>query len=159
MFPAVQCSMFAHVIGAKAVAFHQALQPEFKVYAKKVVDNAKALARHLLNEGFNLVTGGTKNHLILIDLRERPISGKTAEQALERAGITVNKNTVPGDNRSPHITSGIRIGTPAITTRGIEDMALIAKWIRQVVEHFQDEEKLKSIRLEVREFCKGFPLF
>lgn len=161
IFPGIQGGPLEHVIAAKAVSFHEALQPEFKTYAKQVVANAKALAEGLLAAGFSLVTGGTDNHLVLLDLSEKPVTGKDAEIALDRAGITVNKNTVPNEKRSPFVTSGIRLGTPALTTRGMKEseMKLIAGWIAEAIEGKDDEAKLNRIKGQVRELCQSFPIY
>jgi glycine hydroxymethyltransferase len=149
------------VIAAKAVALGEALKPEFKTYAAQVVKNSKALAEGLLARGFKLVTGGTDNHLILLDLSDREITGKDAEQALDRAAITVNKNTVPNEKRSPFVTSGVRIGTPALTTRGMgeAEMTLISGWIAQVLNDHTNETLLKKIKDQVRELCLKFPIY
>ena len=159
IFPGIQGGPLEHVIAAKAVAFAEALKPEFKAYAAQVVLNSKALAQGLLAQGFDLVTGGTDNHLLLVDLSNTEVSGKEAEEALDRAGITVNKNTVPNEKRSPFVTSGIRIGSPALTTRGMREteMQQVATWIAQVLRSPQDEALLEKIRQEVRELCKKFP--
>lgn len=162
IFPGIQGGPLEHVIGAKAVAFHEALQPEFKVYMQNVVANAKELADALKSHGLNLVTGGTDNHLLLIDLSEHKITGKDAEQALGRAGITVNKNTVPNETRSPFITSGIRIGTPALTTRrmGKGEMRKIAGWISDILIKSPGDTVLESrIKAEVKELCQSFPIY
>jgi glycine hydroxymethyltransferase len=171
IFPGIQGGPLEHVIAAKAVAFGEALKPEFKVYAKQVVDNAKALADGLLKEGFDLVTGGTDNHLVLADLTKRGHTGKDAEIGLDHAGITVNKNTVPNETRSPFVTSGVRIGTPALTTRGMgpAEMLQIAKWIGQVLPPTKpaasstdttiDASVVKKVRGEVFELCQRFPLY
>lgn len=161
IFPGIQGGPLEHVIAAKAVAFHEALQPSFKVYIQQVVKNAKALAAALMNEGFELVTGGTDNHLMLLDLSNREVTGKDAEIALDHAGITVNKNTVPNEKRSPFVTSGIRIGTPALTTRGMgeAEMKLIGKWIAAVLKDHTNETSLKKIRSEVEELCQRFPIY
>jgi glycine hydroxymethyltransferase len=161
IFPGIQGGPLEHVIAAKAVAFGEALKPEFKTYSRQVVKNAKALAQGVLEAGFDLVTGGTDNHLILIDLSAREITGKEAEQALDLAGITVNKNTVPNEKRSPFVTSGIRIGTPALTTRGMKEaeMTLIAGWIGQVLSEPKNETQLKRIKDQVRELCLKFPIY
>lgn len=161
IFPGIQGGPLEHVIAAKAVAFHEALQPEFKDYAKKVVENSKALAEELLKADLSLVTGGTDNHLILLDLSNTDVTGKDAEQALDEAGITVNKNTVPNEKRSPFVTSGIRIGTPALTTRGMgtDEMRKIAKWINIVVKNNKDDQKISKVREEVRELCQQFPIY
>ncbi len=161
IFPGIQGGPLEHVIAAKAVAFHEALQPDFKEYAKQVVANAKALAEGLLEAGFKLVTGGTDNHLVLLDLSETPITGKDAEIALDKAGITVNKNTVPNEKRSPFVTSGIRLGTPALTTRGMKEseMKLIARWIAEAIEGKDDDAKLSRIKTQVYELCQSFPIY
>lgn len=161
IFPGIQGGPLEHVIGAKAVAFKEALEPSFKVYAQKVVDNAKVLAECLLAEKFDLVTGGTDNHLLLLDLSRIDVTGKDAEIALDKAGITVNKNTVPNEKRSPFVTSGIRIGTPALTTRGMgpTEMKVIAQWIAQVIRNAGDEAVLQKTRKQVEELCQQFPIY
>lgn len=159
VFPGTQGGPLMHVIAAKAVCFGEALKPEFKEYQAQIVKNAKVLAEELLNYGFNLVSGGTDNHLILIDLRNKKITGKELETRLDSVGITVNKNAVPFDTEKPTITSGIRIGTPAVTTRGFkeEEMKKIAKLINMAVENY--EEKQEEIKWEVEKICKKFPLY
>ncbi|RYZ72898.1 MAG: serine hydroxymethyltransferase [Proteobacteria bacterium] len=161
IFPGIQGGPLEHVIAGKAVAFKEALQPEFKTYSKQVVANAKALAEGLLAAGFDLVTGGTDNHLVLVDLSARDITGKDAEIALDKAGITVNKNTVPNEKRSPFVTSGVRIGTPALTTRGMKEaeMKTIAGWIGQVLKNPTDQTNLDKIHASVRELCQSFPIY
>ncbi len=161
IFPGIQGGPLEHVIAGKAVAFGEALKPEFKTYAAQIIKNAKALAEEMLVQGFDLVTGGTDNHLILVDLTKNGISGKDAEQALDRAGITVNKNTVPNETKSPFITSGVRIGTPALTTRGMKEseMKQIAKWIGQVVKSSTDSKALDRVRAEVHGLCEQFPVY
>jgi glycine hydroxymethyltransferase len=161
IFPGIQGGPLMHVIAAKAVAFHEALQPGFTEYSGQVIRNAKALGEALLERGFTLVSGGTDNHLLLVDLRSKGITGKDAEKALERAGITVNKNTVPGETESPFVTSGVRIGTPALTTRGLgeEEMREIGRLIDGAVAVSGDERGLERIRGEVRELCERFPLY
>jgi glycine hydroxymethyltransferase len=161
IFPGIQGGPLMHVIAAKAVAFHEALQPDFAEYSGNVVRNAQVLAEALLERGFNLVSGGTDNHLLLVDLRNKGITGKVAEKALEHAGITVNKNTVPGETESPFVTSGVRIGTPALTTRGLgpTEMREIAGFIDRAVSGASDEAALAAIRQEVREVCGRFPLY
>ena len=148
-------------ISSTSLAFGEALKDDFKTYTKQIIDNAKVLADELLSLGLNLVTGGTDNHLILIDLSGREITGKEAEIALGKAGITVNKNTVPNEQRSPFVTSGVRIGTPALTTRGMKEpeMKQIAHWIHESIEAYQDEAKLASIKSAVHELCKQFPIY
>jgi glycine hydroxymethyltransferase len=161
IFPGIQGGPLMHVIAAKAVAFHEALQPDFSDYSGRVIANAKALAEGLLERGFTLVSGGTDNHLLLVDLRSKGVTGKVAEKALDRAGITVNKNTVPGETESPFVTSGIRIGTPALTTRGLgpEEMRAIAGLIERVVARPDDEAAADAVRGDVREMCARFPLY
>jgi len=161
IFPGIQGGPLEHVIAAKAVAFGEALRPDFKVYANQVVRNSKALAQAMLDEGFDLVTGGTDNHLILVDLSNREITGKDAELALDHAGITVNKNTVPNEKRSPFVTSGVRIGTPALTTRGMKesDMKTIASWIGEVLNNAKSESTITKIKGQVRELCLKFPIY
>jgi glycine hydroxymethyltransferase len=161
IFPGIQGGPLEHVIAAKAVAFHEALQPSFKTYARQVVANAKALADGLKGAGLTLVTGGTDNHLVLVDLSSREITGKDAEIALDRAGITVNKNTVPNEKRSPFVTSGVRVGTPALTTRGMREaeMKVVAGWIGQALASAGDAGALNKIRGSVRELCQQFPIY
>jgi len=161
VFPGTQGGPLMHVIAAKAVAFAEALRPEFADYSGRVIANAKALAEGLMERGFTLVSGGTDNHLILVDLRSKGVTGKVAEKALDRAGITVNKNTVPGETESPFVTSGIRIGTPALTTRGfgVDEMKVIAALIDRVVAKPDDESVAAQVRGEVREMCGRFPLY
>ena len=161
IFPGIQGGPLMHVIAAKAVAFKEALQPEFKDYARQVVSNAKALAEGLVERGYNLVSGGTDNHLMLVDLSGAELTGKLAEETLEHAGITVNKNAVPFDTRSPFVTSGFRIGTPATTTRGLKEneMRQVAGWIDRALKSVGNAEELARIRGEVRELCRQFPLY
>ncbi len=143
------------------MAFGEALKPEFKKYCNQIIKNAATLADSLKSFGFHLVSGGTDNHLILLDLSDRKYSGKKAERVLEKAGITCNKNMVPFDKRSPMKTSGIRIGTPAMTTRGMKEpeMQQIASWINQVLNHINDEQIIEKVGEEVLEFTSQFPLF
>jgi len=161
VMPGIQGGPLMHIIAAKAVAFGEALQPSFKAYAKQIIDNAKTLADELIKRGYKLVSGGTDTHLLLIDLSDRQISGKQAEVALEEAGITTNKNMVPFDKRSPMVTSGLRIGTPALTTRGMKEseMKQIAEWIDRVLSNHDNETIKKQIRKEVKELCEKFPLY
>ncbi|MBI4541351.1 MAG: serine hydroxymethyltransferase [Gemmatimonadetes bacterium] len=161
VFPGMQGGPLMHVIAAKAVALKEAMTPEFRTYARQIVANAQALAERLVEHGFELVSGGTDNHLLLVDLRRRDITGKDAEAALERAGITVNKNTVPGETRSPFVTSGLRIGTPAVTTRGLAEpeMRQIGDWIAEVLAAPSDESVTRRVRTEVAELCAAFPLY
>lgn len=161
IFPGIQGGPLEHVIAAKAVAFGEALKKAFKVYITQVVANAKALAAALTDKGFELVTGGTDNHLMLVDLSHREITGKDAEVALDQAGITVNKNTVPNEKRSPFVTSGIRIGTPALTTRGFKEgeMKVIAGWIAQVLNDPTNESLKGKIKAQVKDLCLKFPIY
>lgn len=161
VFPGVQGGPLMHVIAAKAVAFKEALAPEFKVYQEQIVRNAAVIARTLLERDFELVSGGTDNHLMLVKLLKMPYSGKDAEAALERGGITLNKNTIPFDPTSPFITSGIRIGTPAVTTRGMKEpeMVQIAEMIASVLRNIGDEKVIARVKDEVAELCLKFPLY
>src|SRR5215213_2408926 len=161
MFPGTQGGPLEHVIAAKAVAFREALHPSFAEYCTQVVANAKALAAALAERGFHVVSGGTDNHLMLVDLRNKGLTGKVAEKALDAAGITVNKNTVPNETQSPFVTSGIRIGTPAVTTRGMREgeMARIADLIERTLSSQDDEGALARVRDEVRELAGAFPLY
>ena len=161
VFPGTQGGPLEHVIAAKAVAFNEALQPEFKNYTSQVVKNAKLMAEILIEKGYNVVSGGTENHCILLDLRSKNINGKDAEKALGKADITVNKNMVPFDDKSPFITSGIRIGTPAITTRGIkeEEIYHIVDLIDDTLMNINDDKKIIDIRKKVNNLMKDFPLF
>ena len=161
IFPGIQGGPLMHVIAAKAVALKEALSPEFKDYAAQVVKNAKALAEGLVGHGFKLVSGGTDNHLMLLDFTGSELTGKVAEETLEKAGITVNKNAVPFDTRSPFVTSGVRIGTPATTTRGLKEaeMKQVADWIARALDNIDNEDALLVIRNEVKELCKKFPLY
>ena len=161
VFPGVQGGPLMHVIAAKAVAFKEALLPEFKVYQQQIVANAKVLAATLVGEGWRLVSGGTDNHLILVDVFARGITGKIAEGALDRAGITVNKNTIPYDTNSPMVASGIRIGTPALTTRGMKekDMEEIGRLISRALHSVDDESGLAAVKRDVGKVCERFPLY
>lgn len=165
IFPGIQGGPLEHVIAGKAVAFGEILSSDFKTYIKNVLDNAKALAENLMANGFYLVTGGTDNHLMLIDLSKSTgtenLTGKVAETILDQAGITVNKNTVPDEKRSPFVTSGIRIGTPALTTRGMKtsEMKYISDWITQVLKNPEDEKLHLKIQQQVKELCGKFPIY
>jgi glycine hydroxymethyltransferase len=161
VFPGIQGGPLMHVIAAKAVAFKEALAPQFKTYQQQVLVNAQTLAECLLNAGLHLVSGGTDNHLMLVDLSRWNITGKDAEKALGQAGITVNKNTVPFDQRGPFVTSGIRLGTPFVTSRGIrtEEMKRIGAMIIQVLQHMADPTVLEKIRCQVAELCQSHPLY
>ncbi|MBB6283086.1 serine hydroxymethyltransferase [Geobacillus subterraneus] len=161
IFPGIQGGPLMHVIAAKAVALGEALQEDFKVYAKRIIDNAQRLANTLQKEGFTLVSGGTDNHLLLVDLRPQQLTGKTAEKVLDEVGITVNKNTIPYDPESPFVTSGIRIGTAAVTTRGfgLEEMDEIAAIIGLVLKNKDDEQALEEARQRVAALTEKFPLY
>ena len=161
VMPGIQGGPLMHIISAKAVAFAEALRPSFKVYAKQIVANAKTLASTLTNKGYNIVSGGTDTHLILIDLTNKNITGKSAENCLEKAGITVNKNMVPFDKKSPFITSGIRVGTPAVTTRGMKEaqMEIIAEMIDSIIINYENEKKINNIKNQVKELCGDYPLY
>ena len=161
VFPGIQGGPLMHVIAGKAVALKEALEPEFKVYQKDVVKNAKRLSKELTRRGFRIVSGGTDNHLLLVDLNSKSITGKEAEACLDKAGITVNKNLIPFDEKGPFVTSGMRLGTPAATTRGMKEkeMEKIAEFIDRAIEAREDEHKLAAIREEVKEFLQDFPLY
>ncbi|HMA61873.1 MAG TPA: serine hydroxymethyltransferase [bacterium] len=161
VMPGIQGGPLMHIIAAKAVAFGEALKPEFKTYCEQIVKNAKALAEELNRHDFSLISGGTDNHLILINLENKGVTGKQAEQALEEAGITTNKNMVPFDKRSPFVTSGVRLGTPALTTRGMKEkeMKIIAGLINRVVDNHDNKEEKDKVHREVQELCAQFPLY
>ncbi len=161
VFPGLQGGPLVHVIAAKAVAFGEALKPEFKEYCRQVIANAKALAEALAGEGFRIVSGGTDNHLVLVDVFQQGITGKEAETVLDRVNITVNKNTIPFDQNPPMVASGIRLGTPALTTRGMkeDEMRRVASLIARALRSREDEAELEKVRREVVELCDGFPLY
>ena len=161
IFPGIQGGPLMHVIAGKAVALKEALSIEFKDYQKQVIDNASMLSQELASKGYRIVSGGTDNHLILVDLSNKDITGKGAEIALDLAGITINKNLIPFDTKSPFVTSGIRLGTPAITTRGMktEDMKVVASFIDKVLSDPENKESLVNIKAEVDDFIKNFPLY
>lgn len=161
VFPCVQGGPLVHVIAAKAVALGEALAPGFRVYGRRVVENARALANALLERGVRLVSGGTDTHLLLVDLTDAEHTGKEVEEALGRAGIDVNKNTVPGEKRSPFVTSGLRIGTPALTTRGMGpvEMRAIGGWIADVIANPGDEDTIADVRSRAEELCRSYPLY
>jgi glycine hydroxymethyltransferase len=161
VFPGTQGGPLMHVIAAKAVSFREALQPEFKGYCGQIIRNAQALAAALAGRGFQIVSGGTDNHLMLVDLRNKGVTGKVAEKVLGEAGITVNKNTVPKETQSPFVTSGVRIGTPAVTTRGMkeEEMTRIAGFIDRALAAPEDAQSLARIKQEVKELANAFPLY
>lgn len=161
IFPGIQGGPLEHIIAAKAVSFKEALEPSFTDYIDQVVKNAKVLAEALMSYGYELVSGGTDNHLMLIDLRNKGLTGKKAEEVLDKAGITTNKNTVPNETESPFVTSGIRIGTPALTTRGMkeEEMRKIAAWMNEALTHADNSETLSKIKQEVYSFTRDFPIY
>ncbi|MDO8462145.1 MAG: serine hydroxymethyltransferase [Deltaproteobacteria bacterium] len=161
VIPGIQGGPFMHIIAAKAVGFLENLQPQFETYARQVIQNAQALAETLVGLDYQIVSGGTDNHLMLIDLRNRGLTGKAAQEALDEAGITVNKNAVPFDDQSPLITSGIRLGTPAITTRGMKEpeMKQVGLWIHEVLSDLNNEKKKREVRESVKAFCRRFPLY
>ena len=161
VFPGSQGGPLMHIIAAKAVAFKEALAPEFKEYQKQIIMNAQAMADELKNQGFRLVSGGTDNHLMLVDLTSAGVTGKEAQETLDRAGITVNKNGIPFDTKGPQVTSGIRIGTPAVTTRGMKEneMRLIASCIADVIKNINNETKIKAVAEKIRGICANFPLY
>jgi glycine hydroxymethyltransferase len=160
VFPGVQGGPLMHVIAAKAVCFHEALQPGFRDYQRQVVINAKALAAGLAKHGYRITSGGTDNHLMLVDLRPKDLNGKDAQETLDRAGITVNKNAIPFDTSSPFKPGGIRVGTPAVTTRGMkeEDMLEISDLIAEALQNRADESALNRVREKVRDMTRRFPL-
>ena len=161
IFPGIQGGPLMHIIAAKAVAFKEALSPEFKEYQKQVVKNAKAMADALVKGGLRIVSGGTDNHLMLVDLRPKGVTGKLAEESLEKAGITCNKNAIPNDPEKPFVTSGVRLGTPAITARGMkeDETVKIAEMIIKVLENVNDDEKIAEVRNEVLKLTEKFPLY
>jgi|TARA_B110000914_G_scaffold222297_1_gene235565 glycine hydroxymethyltransferase len=161
VFPGTQGGPLMHVIAAKAVAFLEALEPEFRDYQEQVIANARAMAATLMKRGYSIISGGTDNHLILVSLVDKGLTGKAADAALSRANITVNKNTVPNDPCSPFVTSGLRLGTPAITTRGfgIDETVKISHWIADILDDLNDEVMIDSVKEKVMALCKGFPVY
>lgn len=161
IFPGIQGGPLEHVIAAKAVAFEEALQPEYKAYQEQVIKNAKRLAEKLQEQGIKIVSGGTDNHLVLVNVDSVGLTGKEAEKLLEAAHITCNKNMIPGDKRSPFVTSGVRLGTPAITTRGMteEHMDMIASWIGRVFKSKESPDEIQKISTEVKALCRDFPVY
>ena len=161
IFPGTQGGPLMHVIAAKAVAFWEALQPEFKIYAAQIIKNAKTLAETLISDGFRIVSGGTDNHLMLVDLTSKNITGKLAQNVLDEVNITANKNTIPFEPRSPFITSGLRLGSPALTTRGFkeDDMREVANIIALVLDNPEDEDKKIEARARVAALCEKYPLY
>lgn len=161
IFPGIQGGPLMHVIAAKAIAFGEALDPRFKEYTKRVIENCRVLGEELVKGGAALVSGGTDNHLVLVDLRPLKLTGAQAELALEKAGVTVNKNMIPRDPQPPRVTSGIRIGSAALTSRGLraDHMKQVAGWIVQALKNPSDEVALGKIRKDIRAFCEPFPLW
>ncbi|HMV23577.1 MAG TPA: serine hydroxymethyltransferase [Saprospiraceae bacterium] len=161
VFPGMQGGPLEHIIAAKAVAFHEALQDDYKDYTQRVVKNAQAMVKALMEKGYKIISDGTDNHLMLIDLRNKGVTGKVAEQALVKAELTVNKNMVPFDDQSPMITSGIRIGTAAITTRGLDekDCHQIVNWIDQVITNVENDTTINKVKAEINEFMQQYPLY
>ena len=161
IFPGTQGGPLMHVIAAKAVAFLEALQPEFKVYQKEVKANAALMASVLMERGYKIVSGGTENHMFLLDLIDKGITGKDADAVLDGAHITVNKNAVPNDPRSPFVTSGLRLGTPAVTTRGFRatEIRQLTGWIADILDDIKDEQRAETIRKQVVELCGRFPVY
>jgi glycine hydroxymethyltransferase len=161
VFPGIQGGPLMHVIAAKAVAFKEALEPEFRAYQQQVVRNAQAMARVIMDRGYRIVSGGTKNHLMLVDMIGKGVTGKAAEEALGRAHITVNKNAVPNDPQKPFVTSGLRIGTPAVTTRGYleADCIELAGWLCDVLDSPDDEAVIARVREQVTAQCRKLPVY
>jgi glycine hydroxymethyltransferase len=161
VFPGIQGGPLMHVIAAKAVAFKEALEPDFTAYQQQVVLNAKVMAATLISRGYNIVSGGTDNHLMLVDLIAKGLTGKAADAALGAANITVNKNSVPNDPQSPFVTSGIRVGTPAITTRGFKEAEVeqLANWIADVLDNIDDTPTINRVKDQVLDICKRFPVY
>lgn len=161
VFPGMQGGPLMHVIAAKAVAFAEALLPEFKVYQQQVITNAKTMCNVLKSRGYNIVSGGTDNHLLLVDLINKDITGKDADAALSKANITVNKNSVPNDPRSPFVTSGLRLGTPAVTTRGFreKEITLLSNWVADVLDNINDDTNIARVKTQVLLLCREFPVY
>ena len=160
IFPGIQGGPLMHVIAAKAVALKEAAAPEFTAYCEQVIRNAQALAETLISEGFDVVSGGTDNHLLMLDVRSAKLTGKVAEQVLQLADITTNKNMIPGDPESPFVTSGLRLGSPAMTTRGFgeQEFVQVGRWIAKLLRHPEDAEVAGAVRAEVNALCARFPL-
>jgi glycine hydroxymethyltransferase len=161
IFPGIQGGPLMHIVAAKAMAFGEILDPRFKKYSQQVISNAQKLAEELMKGGLSLVSGGTDNHLVLVDLRPFGVTGADAELALDYAGITANKNMIPQDPQSPRVTSGVRLGTPALTTRGLKEaeMTRVASWILKVLKNVKDETVIRQVRAEIKDFCRPYPLF
>ena len=161
VIPGIQGGPLMHVIAAKAVGFLENLQPEFETYAKQIIKNAQALANKLMSLGYYIISNGTDNHLMLVDLRNKNLTGKDAQETLDQSGMTVNKNAVPFDDNSPFITSGIRIGTPALTTRGMKEpeMEMVGEFIDEILRNIGKTEIYKSVEHKINYLCKKFPLY
>jgi glycine hydroxymethyltransferase len=161
VFPGMQGGPLMHVIAAKAVAFAEALLPEFKTYQQQVLINARTMCDVLISRGYNIVSGGTDNHLLLVDLINKNITGKEADAALGKANITVNKNSVPNDPRSPFVTSGLRLGTPAVTTRGFKEkeISLLTHWLADILDNINDEIISARVKTQVLLLCREFPVY
>jgi len=161
VFPGSQGGPLEHVIAAKAVSFGEILSEDFRAYGQQIISNAQAMAKSFVNRGYNLISGGTDNHLMLIDLRNKNLTGKKAQETLDKAHITLNKNAVPFDDKSPFVTSGIRVGVPAVTTRGLKEqhMETVVEMIDKVLMNADDENVISSVRADVKEFMKQFPLY
>ena len=161
IFPGLQGGPLMHVIAAKAVCFKEALEPDFKLYMQQVIDNAKLMCKVIQDRGIDVVSGKTDNHIVLMDLRSKGLTGKDCEQALGQANITVNKNAVPDDPQSPFVTSGIRLGTPAVTTRGFgsDEVEILTNWICDIVLDLGNADKINSIKNQVVEMCNRFPVY
>ncbi|EBF7890430.1 serine hydroxymethyltransferase, partial [Salmonella enterica] len=161
VFPSAQGGPLMHVIAGKAVALKEAMEPEFKVYQQQVAKNAKAMVEVFLNRGYKVVSGGTENHLFLLDLVDKNLTGKEADAALGRANITVNKNSVPNDPKSPFVTSGIRIGSPAVTRRGFKEAEVkeLAGWMCDVLDNINDEATIERVKAKVLDICARFPVY
>ena len=161
VFPGTQGGPLMHIIAAKAVAFKEAMTPEFKTYQEQVLRNARVMADTLLSRGYQVVSGGTDNHLVLVDLVAKGLTGKAADAALGQAYITVNKNAVPNDPQSPFVTSGIRVGTPAVTTRGFgeDEVRTVTHWMCEVMDHIEAPEVIAKVRAQVKELCQQFPVY
>jgi glycine hydroxymethyltransferase len=161
IFPGTQGGPLMHVIAAKAVALLEAMQPDFTDYQRQVKTNARKMAACLQERGYKIVSGGTDNHMFLLDLIDKNITGKDADAALDHANITVNKNAVPNDPRSPFVTSGLRLGTPAVTTRGfgVDEITQLSGWVADILDNIEDEKRIKSVREQVIDLCKRFPVY
>jgi glycine hydroxymethyltransferase len=161
VMPGIQGGPLMHIIAGKAVAFKEALSPDFKGYIQQVLSNAQCFSEEFLRRGYNLISGGTDTHLVLLDLQNKSVSGKQAEHALDEAGITVNKNMIPFDPKSPFVTSGIRVGSPALTTRGMgkDEVRVVVDLMDRVITNSEDKDIISSVKSEVKKLCKSFPIY